>query len=114
MYLVWINPPINFTFSDDSVFVKKNLGGGHKFSEFACFLIFCSKTECWYSLEPPQPTSKNKKKKKCQNFSSENFHFYSRENHCILHCHVFVIWNRFSYGVRGKTLYNFCILRLQK
>ena len=27
MYLVWINPPINFTFSDDSVFLKKNLGG---------------------------------------------------------------------------------------
>ena len=39
MYLVWINPPINFTFSDDSVFLKKNLGGGHKFSEFACFII---------------------------------------------------------------------------
>ena len=37
MYLVWINNPINFTFSDDSVFLKKNLGGGHKFSEFACF-----------------------------------------------------------------------------
>ena len=37
MYLVWINPPINFTFSDDSVFLKKNLGWGHKFSEFACF-----------------------------------------------------------------------------
>ena len=38
MYLVWINPPINFTFSDDSVFLKKNLGGGLKFSEFACLL----------------------------------------------------------------------------
>ena len=36
IYLVWINPPINFTFSDDSIFLKKNLGGGHKFSEFAC------------------------------------------------------------------------------
>ena len=36
MYLVRINPPINFTFSDDYVFLKKNLGGGHKFSEFAC------------------------------------------------------------------------------
>ena len=36
MYLEWINPPINFTFSDDSVFLKENLGGGHKFSEFAC------------------------------------------------------------------------------
>ena len=25
MYLVWINTPINFTFSDDSVFLKKIL-----------------------------------------------------------------------------------------
>ena len=40
MYLVWINPPTNFTFSDDSVFLKKNLGGGHKFSEFACLKYF--------------------------------------------------------------------------
>ena len=39
MYLVWINTPINFTFSDDSIFLKKNLGGGHKFSEFACLLM---------------------------------------------------------------------------
>ena len=27
MYLVWINTPINFTFSDDSVFFKKILAG---------------------------------------------------------------------------------------
>ena len=27
MYLVWINPPINFTFSDDSVFLKQILAG---------------------------------------------------------------------------------------
>ena len=27
MYLVWINPPINFTFSDDFVFLKKILAG---------------------------------------------------------------------------------------
>ena len=27
MYLVWINPPINFTFSDDSVFLKKIFAG---------------------------------------------------------------------------------------
>ena len=27
MYLVWINPPINYTFSDDSVFLKKILAG---------------------------------------------------------------------------------------
>ena len=27
MYLVWINPPINFTFSDDSVFLKNILAG---------------------------------------------------------------------------------------
>ena len=39
MYLVWINPPTNFTFSDDSVFLKKNLGGGHKFSIFACYYL---------------------------------------------------------------------------
>ena len=41
MYLVWINPTINFTFSDDSIFLKKNLGGGHKFSEFACSCSNC-------------------------------------------------------------------------
>ena len=40
MYLVRINPPINFTFSDDSRFLKKNLGRGQKFSEFACISIF--------------------------------------------------------------------------
>ena len=28
MYLVWINTPINFTFLDDSVFLKKNLWWG--------------------------------------------------------------------------------------
>ena len=41
MYLVRVTPLMNFTFSDDSLFLKKNLGGGHKFSEFAClfFLI---------------------------------------------------------------------------
>ena len=44
MYLVWINPPINFTFSDDSVFLKNKFGGGHKFSEFACLF--------WYMYEP--------------------------------------------------------------
>ena len=27
MYLVWLNTPINFTFSDDSVFLKKILAG---------------------------------------------------------------------------------------
>ena len=37
MYLVRVTPLMNFTFSDDSLFLKKNLGGGHKFSEFACF-----------------------------------------------------------------------------
>ena len=38
MYLVMVTPLMNFTFSDDSLFLeKKNLGGGHKFSEFACF-----------------------------------------------------------------------------
>ena len=37
MYLVRVTPLMNFTFSDDSLFLKKNLGGGHKFSELACF-----------------------------------------------------------------------------
>ena len=37
MYLVRVTPPMNFTFSDDSLFLKKILGGGHKFFEFACF-----------------------------------------------------------------------------
>ena len=36
MYLVRVAPLMNFRFSDDSLFLKKNLGGGHKFSEFAC------------------------------------------------------------------------------
>ena len=40
MYLVRVTPLMNFTFSDDSLFLKKNLGGGHKFSEFACFYCF--------------------------------------------------------------------------
>ena len=39
MYLVRVTPPMNFTFSDDSLFLKKILGGGHKFSEFACCLL---------------------------------------------------------------------------
>ena len=48
MYLVRVTPLMNFTFSDDSLFLKKNLGGGHKFSEFACFF---SIHNC-YGLEP--------------------------------------------------------------
>ena len=36
MYLVRVTPLMNFTFSDDSLYLKKNLGGGHKFSEFVC------------------------------------------------------------------------------
>ena len=39
MYLVRVTPPMNFTFSDDSLFLKKILGGGHKFSEFACYIL---------------------------------------------------------------------------
>ena len=39
MYLVRVTPLMNFTFSDDSLFLKKNLGGGHKFSEFACLFF---------------------------------------------------------------------------
>ena len=56
MYLVWINPPTNFAFSDDSIFLKKNLGGGHKFSEFACCLydemnqVFKLSLGCWSGM----------------------------------------------------------------
>ena len=39
-YYLVINTPINFTFSDDSVFLKKKSWRGHKFSEFACFYCF--------------------------------------------------------------------------
>ena len=53
MYLVWINPPINFTFSDDSIFLKKHLGGGHKFSEFACFIL--DPTGLLYRFMPKMP-----------------------------------------------------------
>ena len=41
MYLVRVTPLMNFTFSDDSLFLKKILGGGHKFSEFACLYRIC-------------------------------------------------------------------------
>ena len=37
MYLVRVTPLMNFTFSNVPYFLKKILGGGHKFSEFACF-----------------------------------------------------------------------------
>ena len=40
MYLVRVTPPMNFTFSDDSLFLKKILDGGHKFSEFACIRLY--------------------------------------------------------------------------
>ena len=46
MYLVRGTPLMNFTFSDDSLFLKKNLGGGHKFSEFACFIGNDSQVLC--------------------------------------------------------------------
>ena len=39
MYLVRVTPPMNFTLSDDSLFLKNILGEGHKFSEFAWY--FC-------------------------------------------------------------------------
>ena len=45
MYLVRVTPLMNFTFSDDSLFLKKNLGGGHKFSEFACYNMVFDKTQ---------------------------------------------------------------------
>ena len=40
MYLVRVTPLMNFKFSDDPLYPKKKiLGGGHKFSEFACYCI---------------------------------------------------------------------------
>ena len=39
MYLVRVTPPMQFSFSDDSLFLKKILGGGQKFSEFACLML---------------------------------------------------------------------------
>ena len=37
-YLVRVTP-IMFIFSDDSLFLKKIICGGHKFSEFACLCL---------------------------------------------------------------------------
>ena len=49
-----VTAPINFTFSDDSAFLKKNLGEGHKFSEFACLLLVHCFTvddiDIWYII----------------------------------------------------------------
>ena len=49
MYLVRVTPLMNFTFLDDSLCLKKNLGRGHKFSEFACFLYY--HVSCWKLIE---------------------------------------------------------------
>ena len=44
-YLSKVTPPINFTFSDDSLFLYKILGGGHKpltlLVLFVVFVVFC-------------------------------------------------------------------------
>ena len=48
-----VTPPMNSTFSDDSLFLKKNLGGGHKFSEFACYAPNFEKVDgayCFWSV----------------------------------------------------------------
>ena len=39
MYPVRVNLPINFTFSDDSLFLLKHLGRGNKLSEFLCSTV---------------------------------------------------------------------------
>ena len=39
MYLVQINPPINLTFSDDSVFLKKILAGD--INSLNLLVLFC-------------------------------------------------------------------------
>ena len=40
MYLVWINPPINFTFSDDSIFLKKILAGDINSLNLLVYTVF--------------------------------------------------------------------------
>ena len=45
-YLVRVTPPIDFTFSDDCLFPSKILGGGHKFFEFACYLLWLCTLVC--------------------------------------------------------------------
>ena len=60
MHLVRVTPLMNFTFSDDSLFLKKNLGGGHKFSEFACFTIIelrHEKTCLWHMRKQSRRTA---------------------------------------------------------
>ena len=54
MFLVRVTP-INFTFSDVPYFFKKSLGGGHKFSEFACFHYFMSFFLCVFYFSSPEP-----------------------------------------------------------
>ena len=43
MYLVWINPPTNFTFLDDSIFLKKILAGD--INSLNLLVIYVSKTD---------------------------------------------------------------------
>ena len=40
MYLVRVTPPMNLTFSDDSLFLKNTLGGGHKFFDLLVIVEF--------------------------------------------------------------------------
>ena len=47
MYLVRVTPPMNLSFSDNSLFLKKILGGGHKFSEFACCSVYLHFLVLW-------------------------------------------------------------------
>ena len=42
MYLVRVPPPMNFTYFRSFLISLKILGGGHKFSEFACFFFTIS------------------------------------------------------------------------
>ena len=58
IYLVRVTPPMNFTFSGDSLFLKKIVGGGHKFSEFACFSKFLDTPKILFSYHSKSSTER--------------------------------------------------------
>ena len=68
MYLVWINPPTNFTFSDDSVFLKKILAGDIISLNLLVFFNYCHKTMKMVSMVI------------CENFRPKNSRFSPKKH----------------------------------
>ena len=60
------------------------------------FLIFALKNRLWVLVRTVTIHVLSKNKKKCHNFSSENYDFYSRENCSLLHGRVFVMCTNFD------------------